>query len=124
MRTENNELLISRVSITLANDNSDYSLFLHLVFALITISSLNLLLPGSKCIDRSAHCADYKKRGLCTEHADNMLYWCPVTCDLCSSGTSGVISYQPCLTCPSEAKGPGVQKRHYFTTGCRAISSL
>lgn len=105
MRTENNELLISRVSIALANDNSDYSLYL-------TISSLNLLLPGSKCIDRSAHCADYKKRGLCTEHADNMLYWCPVTCDLCSSGTSGVISYQPCLTCPSEVKGLGVQKRY------------
>ncbi|CAH3019601.1 unnamed protein product [Porites evermanni] len=40
---------------------------------------------SNQCTDKSGRCASYKKNGLCTAHADNMLYWCPVTCDMCSS---------------------------------------
>lgn len=42
---------------------------------------------SNQCIDQagSGQCAEYKKSGLCKEHADNMMYWCPVTCDMCSS---------------------------------------
>jgi len=40
---------------------------------------------SNQCIDRSQRCDEFKRNGLCSQHADNMLYWCTKTCDLCSS---------------------------------------
>ena len=46
------------------------------------------IFPGNQCIDRSQRCDEFKRNGLCSQHADNMLYWCTKTCDLCSSGAT------------------------------------
>ncbi|XP_031566063.1 zinc metalloproteinase nas-6-like isoform X2 [Actinia tenebrosa] len=40
---------------------------------------------SNTCSDKSANCQSYKDSGLCNAHADSLIYWCPVTCDMCSS---------------------------------------
>ncbi|XP_048580000.1 zinc metalloproteinase nas-13 isoform X2 [Nematostella vectensis] len=42
---------------------------------------------ANSCCDKSKNCHNFKSYGYCTHtnHVHSLLYWCPVTCDMCSS---------------------------------------